>query len=108
MLYIKNNIVKNKKNIVVIIDDRRIFNPSIEQVLADGWVEYEPPIVEPSAEERYKDRIISLIRERYSIDDEIAILRQRYSKVEEFNEYNQFVEACKAIAHNEIYGEVGS
>ena len=107
-MFSKNNIVKNKKNIVVIIDDRRIFNPSIEQVLADGWVDYVPPIVESSSEERYKDRIISLIRERYSTDDEIAILRQRESKVEEFNEYNQFVEACKAIAHNEIYGEVGS
>ena len=108
MLYIKNNEVKNIKKIVIVVDGRRIFNPSVEQVLADGWIPYEPEVVEPSAEERYKDRIISLIRERYSTDDEIAILRQRDSKVEEFNEYNQFVESCKAIAHNEIYGEVGS
>ena len=44
----------------------------------------------------YKDRIISRIREVYSIDDEIAILRQRDTKPEEFAEYNAFVEQIKA------------
>ena len=109
MLYIKNNEVKNIKKIVIVVDGRRIFNPSVEQVLADGWVKYEPqiPEIEVNKDEQYKNRIVELIREKYSVDDELAIQRQRDSKVEEFNEYNQFVEACKAIAHNEIYGEVG-
>lgn len=43
----------------------------------------------------YKDRIISRIREVYSIDDEIAILRQKDTKPEEFAEYNAFVEQIK-------------
>lgn len=44
----------------------------------------------------YKDRVISRIREKYSIDDELAILRQRDTKPEEFAEYNAFVEKVKA------------
>ena len=42
-----------------------------------------------------KEIIISAIRERYSINDEIAILRQRDSKPEEFEEYFNFVEGVK-------------
>ena len=44
----------------------------------------------------YKDRIISRIREVYSVDDELAILRQRDTKPEEFAQYNAFVEQIKA------------
>ena len=43
----------------------------------------------------YEQRVVSRIRERYSVDDELAILRQRESKPEEFAEYNAFVEAIK-------------
>lgn len=43
----------------------------------------------------YKDRIISRIREVYSVDDELAILRQRDTKPEEFAQYNTFVEQIK-------------
>ena len=51
----------------------------------------QEPIVIP-----YKERIISRIREVYSIDDELAILRQRDTKPEEFEQYNAFVEQIKA------------
>ena len=43
----------------------------------------------------YKESIISAIREKYSIDDEIAILRQRDTKPDEFEEYFNFVEGVK-------------
>ena len=42
-----------------------------------------------------KENIISAIREKYSIDDEIAILRQRDTKPEEFENYFNFVEDIK-------------
>ena len=45
---------------------------------------------------KYEERIVSRIREKYSIDDELAILRQRYTKPDEFAEYNEFVEQIKA------------
>ena len=43
-----------------------------------------------------KEAIISAIREKYSVDDEIAILRQRDTKPEEFEEYFNFVEEIKS------------
>ena len=48
-----------------------------------------------------KEIIISAIRERYSINDEIAILRQKDSKPEEFEEYFNFVEGVKEALKGE-------
>ena len=111
-LYIKDGVVlpKNKIKVTKIINGNTfvVYNPNEESILEDGWVVYNPPAptpIEPTQEDQYKQRVIDLIRERYSVDDELAILRQRDSKVEEFNEYNAFVESVKVIAHNEIYGE---
>ena len=44
----------------------------------------------------YEQRVVARIRERYSVDDELAILRQRDSKPDEFAEYNEYVEQVKA------------
>ena len=44
----------------------------------------------------YEQRVVNRIRERYSVDDELAILRQRDTKPLEFAEYNAFVEQIKA------------
>lgn len=49
----------------------------------------------------YEQRVVNRIRERYSVDDELAILRQRDSKPEEFAEYNDFVEMVKAEERGE-------
>lgn len=49
----------------------------------------------------YKESIISAIREKYSVDDELAILRQRDSKPEEFEEYFAFVEDIKQSLKDE-------
>ena len=63
--------------------------------------EYEPIPEMPKEEEMpipeipYKEQVVNKIRERYSIDDELAILRQRDTKPEEFEVYNQCVEQCK-------------
>jgi hypothetical protein len=76
-------------------------------LIANGWQPYTPPIPsqpEITPEQRYKDRVIELVREEYSVDDELAILRQRDTKIEEFNAYNSFVEECKSQARREIYG----
>lgn len=47
------------------------------------------------AHQTYEEKIISKIRTKYSVDDELAILRQRDSKPEEFIEYFNFVENIK-------------
>lgn len=50
----------------------------------------------------YSTNISSLIRRRYSVNDELAILRQRDSKPDEFAEYNTYCEQCKAKAKSLI------
>ena len=56
-----------------------------------------------SKDRLYPNLVSRLIRERYSIDDEMAILRQRDTKPEEYEAYNAVCEECKARARKEIY-----
>lgn len=108
MLYIKNGEIRDSKKIAVVVDGYRYFNPSESMILADGWQPYTPPTPEQpiiSLDEQYKQRVVELVREEYSIDDELAILRQRDTKIDEFNAYNSFVEECKVTARREIYGD---
>lgn len=53
-------------------------------------------------EAAYKAAVERLIRERYSVADELGILRQRDTKPQEFAEYNAFAEACKAQAKAQL------
>lgn len=46
----------------------------------------------------YEQLVVSKIRERYTIDQELAILRQRDTKPQEFAEYSSYVEQCKTEA----------
>jgi hypothetical protein len=108
--YIKGNEVKYLNEIIITIDNSQIFNPSDELLKENGWTPYVPPahthvINDIPKEDQYKSRIIELIREKYSIDDEIAIIRQRDEKYDEFVDYNEFAENCKHMAYSEIYGE---
>ena len=57
-----------------------------------------------SKEKLYANLVSKLIREKYSVDDEMAILRQKDTKPEEWETYNTFCEECKAKAKEEIYG----
>lgn len=50
-LYTKDNEIKYANRIVVIKDGMQIINPTEEQILADGWVEYVPPTPEPPTAE---------------------------------------------------------
>ena len=52
-------------------------------------------------QEKYENRVVELIREKYSLNQELAILRQRDINYAEFEEYNTYAETCKAIAKAE-------
>lgn len=83
----------------LIADGKQIFNPSEEMILAAGWEEYTPE--ETASEEyvpTYEEKVVELIRERYSIDDEIAILRQKDTKQDEYQAWYDYCEECKAQA----------
>ncbi len=51
---------------------------------------------------RYKQRVKQLIRQRYSVEDEVALLRQQNDKGDEYEEYYAYCEACKAKAKAEL------
>ena len=59
------------------------------EMTAEEIAELETPTIP------YEQRVVARIREKYSVDDELAILRQRDTKPEEFAEYNEFVERIK-------------
>ena len=50
------------------------------------------------ASDLYGELVEELIRERYSITQEISLNRQRDVKVTEFNEYFNYCENCKVRA----------
>lgn len=58
---------------------------------------FEEVDIIPQSEEiiLYKEQVIQKVREKYSIDDELAILRQKDSKPQEFEEYYNYVENVK-------------
>lgn len=45
--YIKNGIIRTANRIIIIKDNMQIINPTKEEILADGWVEYIPKPVNP-------------------------------------------------------------
>ena len=55
-----------------------------------------------SWEQLYEGLIIKKIRERYTLNQELAILRQRDTKPQEFAAYNAYVEECKAEVKAEM------
>ena len=53
---------------------------------------------------RYESLVESKIRQRYTLSQELAILRQREEKLDEYQAYYDYCEACKAEAKTEIGG----
>ncbi|WP_418671306.1 hypothetical protein [Barnesiella intestinihominis] len=72
----------------------------------DGKIVYEYETIpempeeeeQPIPEMTYEQQVVAKIRERYSVDDELAILRQRDTKPGEFEAYNAYAESCKEEA----------
>lgn len=99
--FIKDNKIKLQQNIIVVVGNKQIINPTEVQILANGWQEYLPAPVEPY-KPTYEERVEELIRERYSLNQELAIQRQRDTKVDEFNTYYEYCEECKTKAKEEL------
>ena len=72
--YIKDGIIKYANKIVIITTDAQIFNPTEEMILADGWVEYIPPKVEPkkSRMQIVQELVVKQYNERTDISNEEA------------------------------------
>ena len=50
------------------------------------------------SDKTYEEIVEDMVKTKYSLAQEVAILRQQYTKIDEYNEYYQFVEQCKALA----------
>ena len=57
-----------------------------------------------ATEALYADRVVALLRTRYSLSEELSLLRRRDDCPEAFAEYSAFVEECKRTARAEIPG----
>lgn len=55
--------------------------------------------------EKYESEVNALIREKYTLSQELSVLRQRDEKPEEYAEYYAYCEQCKTTARAEIYGD---
>lgn len=97
------------------LNDRKAVVPASD---VDNWESVPESVViaEMEAirlEKEYKADVVRRIRLKYSADDEAAILRKRLAlmdsdenaqeAIEEFQEYNSYVENCKAEARQSIY-----
>lgn len=56
----------------------------------------------PTFEIPYEEKVVALIREKYSLDEELAIQRQRDTKPDEFQTYFTYCEECKERAKGKL------
>lgn len=81
--YIKDGVIKSRNNIVLRVTKEingkevklQVINPSEEAILADGWVEYIPPKVEPkkSRMQIIQELVVKQYNERTDISNEEAL-----------------------------------
>lgn len=79
-IYEKNGEVKPANQIIIRRDGMNVFCPSEEMILADGWVEYIPPTIEPqpyalSPEEIARDIVLEQYNQRTDIPNQEALDR---------------------------------
>jgi hypothetical protein len=80
------------------ICDNGVYRDATQEEIAEMQRQSKEAQEHRFSEMDYSQIVVVLIREQYSVDDELAILRQRDSKPEEFEAYNSFAEECKARA----------
>lgn len=96
--YFKDGKEVEKPNSIVVNGDTYV-PPTNELLIELGYEIREVEIPEPTPYlPTYEEKVVQLIREKYSVDDELAILRQRDNKPNEFAEYNAYCEECKVNA----------
>lgn len=70
--YIKDGKIKRRNEIVIRKDGMNTYNPTEEMILADGWVEYVPPVVEPSVPKKSRRQVMEeIVLEQYNARTDI-------------------------------------
>ena len=86
-----------------------LVTPAVEP--KEAWDEYEDIQVyilytEEELQAQYENAVNALIREKYTLSQELAILRQKDTKPEEYTAYNEYCEQCKTSARLKILGSI--
>ena len=69
--YIKNNTIKTRQEIVIVKNGMRTINPTEEQILADGWVEYVAPVKEEKVISDEQKAKAAFVRARHKLRNDI-------------------------------------
>ena len=73
-------------------------NAMIKDVNGVPTLVARPALTAEELQAAYENYVNTLIREKYTLSQELAILRQRDSKPVEYAAYNEYCETCKAQA----------
>ena len=76
--YIKDNVIRERRRIVIVKDGLQTVNPTEEMVLADGWQPYTPPVPEepqPTIDDQLRELLLEQYNGRTDITDGEALKR---------------------------------
>lgn len=73
-------------------------NAMIKDVNGVPTLVARPAPTEEETQEAYENYVNTLIREKYTLSQELSILRQRDTKADEYAAYNAYCEMCKIEA----------
>lgn len=96
MIQIKDNKVISTENKIIHIIGTDAYGKSFfpARYLLEKYEEVdEIPIIPSRAE--YEQKVEELIRERYTVSQELSLLRQKDIKQQEYQEYYEYAEQCK-------------
>lgn len=79
--YIKDGVIKSRNNIVLRVTKEingkevklQVFNPTEEDIIADGWVEYIAPVPKKSRMQIVQELVVKQYNERTDISNEEAL-----------------------------------
>jgi hypothetical protein len=82
------------------INGEKLAEPLLElpehyEEVTQEQIDEEAALAKREEDRKRGEKVDALIRERYTLSEELSILRQRDVKVEEFKAYNEFCEECK-------------
>ena len=100
-----NQIISPPSKLHDLGDGTSYFNYNIVESEIQGVLNYDYEQVIVKHPLSYDKVLVALIREKYSVNDELAILRQQSINSIKFDTYFDFVEECKSLV-NEIADEL--
>lgn len=70
----------------------------VSEEMAGEFREVSKDDIPAYTEKEFEEEVVARIRQKYSVNEELATLRQRDTKPDEFDTYSAFVEECKVSA----------